>query len=98
MGQDGSQKLPKSAKIAKRCVFENMCLLLFFATDLEHRTSEENPKSARKPRETTPQSLQEVVQKKVYFWSLICPKSNAEMLPKMLEKQSPQEAKQHTEN
>jgi hypothetical protein len=29
MSQDGSRKLPKSAKIAKRCVFESMCLLLF---------------------------------------------------------------------
>ena len=69
--QNGFRKRLKKARIAKRCIFETMCFVLFFATNLEHRASQERPKNAQKPPLTTPKSLQELVQKRVQFWSVI---------------------------
>ena len=65
MYRDGSPKLPKRAKIAKKCVFENMCFDMLFTLDLEHWASQEGPKKAQKPPKTTPESLQEAIQKEV---------------------------------
>ena len=54
--QNGFQKRLKKARITKRCIFETMCFVLFFATNLEHRASQDRPKNAQKLPLTPPRA------------------------------------------
>ena len=57
MSQYGSRQRSKRAKVAKQCVFQNMCFVKQIAVDFEHRVSEESSKRAQKPLESNPESV-----------------------------------------